>query len=45
MDLLAAGTQFQKAADSIADGSPLQEHFSAAADQLIETGMDRLESG
>jgi hypothetical protein len=45
MDLLAAGTQFQKAADSMADGSPLQEHFSAAADQLIETGMGRLESG
>ena len=45
MDLLAAGTQFQKAADSMADDSPLQAHFSAAADQLLETGMGRLESG
>ena len=44
IDLLVAGAQFQKAADSVADG-PLQADYSAAADRLLETGMKRLESG
>jgi hypothetical protein len=44
IDLLAAGAQFQKAADSVAEG-PLQGDFSAAADRLLETGMGHLESG
>jgi hypothetical protein len=43
IDLLVAGAQFQKAADSVADG-PLQADYSAAADRLLETGMKRLES-
>ena len=41
-DLLAAGAQFQKAADSVADG-PLKGDFAAAADRLLETGVRRLE--
>jgi len=44
IDLLVAGAQFQKAADSVAN-SPLQADYSAAADRLLETGMKRLESG
>ena len=44
VDLLVAGAQFHKAADSVADG-PLKEDFSAAADRLLETGMRRLEGG
>jgi len=43
IDLLVAGAQFQKAADSVADG-PLQADYSAAADRLLKTGMQRLES-
>jgi hypothetical protein len=43
IDLLVAGAQFQKAADSVAD-SPLQADYSAAADRLLKTGMQRLES-
>jgi len=42
IDLLAAGAQFQKAADSVPNG-PLQGDFSGAADRLLETGMQRLE--
>ena len=44
IDLLVAGAQFQKAADSVAN-SPLQADYSAAADRLLKTGMQRLESG
>lgn len=44
VDLLVAGAQFQKAADSVANG-PLQGDLSAAADKLLETGMRRLETG
>jgi hypothetical protein len=43
LDLLVAGAQFQKAADAAPD-SPLQADFSAAADQLLETGLQRMES-
>jgi hypothetical protein len=43
LDLLVAGAQFQKAADAITD-SPLQADLTAAADQLFETGLGRLES-
>ncbi len=39
--LLFAGALFQKAADAGAD-NPLQADFSAAADQLFETGMRQL---
>jgi hypothetical protein len=42
IDLLIAGAQFQKAADSVADG-PLQADYSAAADRLLKTGLQRLE--
>jgi hypothetical protein len=41
LDLLVAGAQFQKAADL---QNPLQADFSAAADQLFETGLKRLET-
>jgi hypothetical protein len=41
LDLLAAGAQFQRAADA-AQG-PLQADFSAAADQLFQTGLQRME--
>jgi hypothetical protein len=44
IDLLVAGAQFQKAADSVADG-PLQADYSAAAHRLLKTGMQRLENG
>lgn len=44
LDLLAAGAQFQKAADFGSD-NPLQADFSAAADQLLETGLRRMENG
>lgn len=40
IDLLAAGAQFQKAA---ALDNPLRADFSAAANQLFETGLKRLE--
>jgi len=43
LDLLIAGAQFQKAAD-FAPNNPLQSEFTAAADQLFETGLKRLES-
>lgn len=43
LDFLIVGTEFQRAADAIAN-EPLQEIFSAAADQLLETGLKRLES-
>src|SRR5262249_55874872 len=42
LDLLVAGAQFQKAADS-APSNPLQAEFSAAADRLFETGLKRIE--
>jgi hypothetical protein len=38
-----AGTPFQKAA-GLELNNPLQANFSAAADQLFEAGMKRLES-
>jgi hypothetical protein len=44
LDLLTAGAQFQKAADAMAD-KPLQANFSAAANQLFEAGLRRMESG
>ena len=44
IDLLIAGAQFQKAADSVAEG-PLQADYSAAADRLLKTGLQRLEDG
>jgi hypothetical protein len=44
IDLLAAGAQFQKAADSVPN-SPLQADFPGAADRLLETGMQWLEKG
>jgi hypothetical protein len=43
VDLLVIGAQFQKAADSMVD-NPLQADFSAAADQLLQTGVQRVES-
>ena len=43
IDLLAAGVQFQKAAELLT-GNILYEEFSAAADQLLETGLSRLEN-
>jgi hypothetical protein len=39
LDLLVAGAQFQKAADF---DNPLQTDFSSAADQLFETGLNRM---
>lgn len=44
VDLLVAGVQFQRAAD-FGSEHPLQADFSAAADQLLETGLQRLENG
>jgi hypothetical protein len=41
LDLLIAGAQFQKAADAM-ESNRLQTDFSDAADQLIQTGLDRL---
>jgi len=41
--LFVAGIQFQKAADFELN-NPLQANFPAAADQLCEAGMKRLES-
>lgn len=41
ISLLVAGAQFQKAASL---NNPLQADFSAAADQLFETGLKRLET-
>ena len=41
LDLLVAGSQFQRAAD--AAQSPLQADFSAAADQLFQAGLQRME--
>lgn len=43
MDLLMVGAQLQRAADAMVD-NPLQAGFAAAADQLLETGLQRLES-
>jgi hypothetical protein len=43
LDLLVIGAQFQKAADAMVE-NPLQADFSAAADQLLETGLSRLEN-
>jgi hypothetical protein len=43
LDLLLAGAQFQRASDAMVD-NPLQADFSAAADQLLQTGLNRLES-
>jgi hypothetical protein len=43
LDLLIAGAQFQKAADW-APNNPLQAEFTAAADQLFETELKRIES-
>jgi hypothetical protein len=42
IDLLMAGAQFQKAADSMME-NPLQADFSDAADKLIEAGLRRME--
>jgi hypothetical protein len=42
LDLLAAGAQFQKAADAAAN-SPLHADFTSAADRLFETGVGQLE--
>jgi hypothetical protein len=44
LDLLVAGAQFQKAAD-FGLNNPLQADFSAAADQLLETGLRQMENG
>ena len=43
LDWLVAGAQFQKAAD-VGSNNPLQADFSAA-DQLLETGLRRMENG
>jgi hypothetical protein len=43
LDLLIAGAQFQKAADTMND-NPLQTVFSTAADQLFNAGLTRLEN-
>jgi hypothetical protein len=43
LDLLVAGAQFHKAAD-VAPDSPLHAEFSAAAEQLFEAGLRRLEN-
>lgn len=43
LDLLMAGAQFQKAADSMVD-NPLQGDFSAAADRFFATGLERMQS-
>jgi hypothetical protein len=40
--LLAAGAQFQKAADTMSN-NPLQSVFASAADQLFKTGLTRLD--
>ena len=40
IDLLVAGAQFHKAASL---DNPLQADFSAAADQLFATGLERIE--
>jgi hypothetical protein len=42
IDLVAAGVQFQKAAEVLADG-PLGATFQGAADALVDTGLSRLE--
>jgi hypothetical protein len=44
IDLLLAGVQFQRAADALGD-HPLQGELATAADQLMQTGLERLESG
>ena len=44
LELLFAGAEFQRVADSFPD-NPLQADFAAAADQLIQTGLERLEKG
>jgi hypothetical protein len=44
VELVVIGAQFQKAADAMVD-NPLHADFSAAADQLLETGLERMESG
>jgi hypothetical protein len=41
VDLLAAATQFQKAADA-GNGNPLAGDFVRAADRMIETGLSML---
>jgi hypothetical protein len=43
VDLLVIGAQFQKTADAMVD-NPLQADFSAAADRVLETGLQRLQS-
>jgi hypothetical protein len=40
--LLAAGAQFQKAADTMRD-NPLQSVFASVAEQLFKTGLSRLQ--
>jgi hypothetical protein len=42
IDLIVAGIQFQKMADLAVD-NPLSEDLSAAADKLLEVGLNRLE--
>lgn len=42
IDFFVAGTDLQRAADAMTN-EPLQEIFSAAADQLFETGLRQLE--
>jgi hypothetical protein len=44
IDLLLAGMQFQRAADALGD-HPLQRELGAAADHLMQTGLQRLDSG
>jgi hypothetical protein len=41
IDLIVAGVQFQKMADLAVD-NPLSEDLSAAADKLLEVGLNRL---
>jgi hypothetical protein len=41
IDLIVAGVQFQKIADLAVD-NPLREDLSAAADKLLEVGLNRL---
>ena len=43
ISLLAAGAQFQKAADAMGK-SPLRSVFTSAADQLFKTGLSRMEN-
>ena len=42
IDLVAAGVQFQKMADLASVDNPLRDDLAAAADKLLEVGLERL---